>query len=92
MSDAADAILVRVTPEDPARWRQTFEKDRPIRLQNGVADEALYEDVNVPGSYLIYFDIDDLEMFRSLMGSDVHADSAETAGPASRQMFSARRM
>jgi len=48
--------------------------------------------VDVPGSYLIYFDIEDLERFRSLMGSDVHADSTEASGPASREMFSARRM
>jgi len=89
---STDTIMVRVTPEDPARWRRTFENDRPIRARNGVAGEVLYEDVDVPGSYVIYFDIEDLERFRSLMGSDVHADSTEASGPASREMFSARRM
>lgn len=83
----AEAILVRVTPENYSARYEAHAATREARLEYGITDGPLYRDEADPNTVLIHLDVESLERAKGWFRDDRFKESTARADNVRRQAW-----
>lgn len=83
----AQAIMIRVQPEDFAVWRREHDGQRDARTAYGMTDGPVYRDETDAEAVLVTLLVEDMDRAREWFGSDAFKGAAQRAGSVSREIW-----
>lgn len=86
----AEAIMIRVEPENFDLWRGEHDGQRDARTAYGMTDGPVYRDETNPETVLVTLMVEDLARAREWFGSDAFKNAAGRAGQVSREIWFAQ--
>ena len=87
----ADAVMIRVTPDDYERWLSAHQGAVEARKDYGMSDGPIYRDAADPNSVLVQLDVDDLDRAMGWFTDERFTSGVAAAGKVHREIFFARR-
>lgn len=87
----ADAVMIRVTPEDYETWIAAHKGAVEARKDYGMSDGPIYRDAADPNTILVQLDVDDLDRAMGWFSDDRFKSAAAAAGKVHREVFVAQR-
>jgi hypothetical protein len=86
----AQAILIRVTPENFDQWRAQHDGQREARQAYGMTDGPVYRDEKNPKVALVHLNLENLERAMQWFKSDAFRSAAGKAGNVQREIWIAQ--
>jgi hypothetical protein len=87
----AQAIIIRVEPEDFEIWRREHDGQRDARLAYGITDGPVYYDERNPQVVLVHLNVEDLDRAMTWFKSDAFRAAAQRAGNVRREIWLAEK-
>jgi quinol monooxygenase YgiN len=83
LDEKLPAMIVTHDVEDYDRWLGVYKEFDADRKERGVAGHAVNQELGNPNRVIVYHEARDMEILRTLMGSDELKDAMQRAGVAS---------
>jgi len=83
----AQAIMIRVQPENFDVWREQHDGQREARTAYGMTDGPVYRDEADPETVLVTLVVEDLARAREWFSSDAFKGAAQRAGRVDREIW-----
>jgi hypothetical protein len=81
------AILIRVTPENPTQWRQVHDECQQARLEYGMTDGPVYRDEKDPTVVLVHLNVENMEKASGWFRDERFKAAAQRAGKVTRELW-----
>lgn len=85
----AQAILIRVEPEDFNQWRTAHDECEQARKEYGITDGPFYFDEKNSKQVMVHLNVEDMEKAKGWFRDPRFVAAAERAGKVSRQIWMA---
>ena len=83
----AQAIMIRVKPENFDLWRGEHDGQREARTEYGMTDGPFYRDETDPEAVLVTLLVEDMARAQQWFGSDAFKGGVDRAGKVSREIW-----
>ncbi len=83
----AQAIMIRVQPENFDVWRAQHDGQEEARKDYGMTDGPVYRDEIDPNTVLVHLNIEDADRAKQWFQSDAFKGAAQRAGNVSRDVW-----
>ena len=83
----AQAIMIRVKPENFDLWRGEHDGQQDARTEYGMTDGPVYRDETDPETVLVTLLVEDMDRARQWFGSNAFTSAVERSGQVSREIW-----